>query len=51
MRSDPTVIAKLRSAHPKMTWGLYLPDQDRWLDFLFHRELEARQFAKNLMRP
>ena len=48
MLPNPTIIAKLRSAHPKMTWGLYLPDEDRWLDLLFNQELEARRFAKNL---
>ncbi len=50
MPNDPTIIAKLRFAHPKMTWGLYLPDEGRWLDLLFNQELEARRFAKNLMR-
>ncbi|MBB3692457.1 hypothetical protein [Sphingomonas sp. BK580] len=50
MPSNPTIIAKLRSAHPKMTWGIYLPDEGRWLDFLFHSELEAHKFAKRLMR-
>jgi len=50
MPNGPTIIAKLRSAHPKMTWGLYLPDEDRWLDLLFNQELEARRFAKNLMQ-
>jgi hypothetical protein len=46
----PTIIARLRSTHPKMTWGLYLPDEDRWLGLLFNQELEARRFAKNLMQ-
>jgi hypothetical protein len=32
------------------TWGLYLPDEDRWPDLLFKRELDARRFAKGLMR-
>lgn len=50
MPSSPTIIAKLRSTHPRMTWGIYLPDEDRWLDLLFNQELEARRFAKKLMR-
>lgn len=50
MPANPTIIAKLRSDHPRMTWGLYLPDEDRWLDLLFNQELEARRFAKNLMQ-
>lgn len=46
----PTIIAKLRSAYPKMTWGLYLPEENRWLDLLFNQQLEARRLAKNLMQ-
>lgn len=45
-----TIIAKLRSAHPKMTWGIYLPDEDCWLDLLFHQELDARRFARDLVK-
>jgi hypothetical protein len=50
MPPQPTIVAKLRSADPKITWGLYLLDEDRWLDLLFNQELEARRFAKNLMQ-
>lgn len=50
MPNGPIIIAKLRSAQPKMAWGLYLPDEDRWLDLLFNQELEARRFAKKLMQ-
>jgi hypothetical protein len=45
-----SIIAELRFSHPKMTWGLYLPSEDRWLDLLFNQELEARRFAKNLIQ-
>jgi hypothetical protein len=33
-----------------MTWGLFLPDEERWLDLLFNAERDARKFAKDLMQ-
>ncbi len=45
-----TVIAKLRPDREVDTWGLFIPAEDRWVDVLFHRELDARRFAKRLMQ-
>lgn len=49
MRHNPTVIARLRPDRSGGTWGIFLPDEDRWLELLFDREREARHFAKDLM--
>ncbi|WP_436804220.1 hypothetical protein [Sphingomonas sp. DT-51] len=50
MLRNPTIIVKLQSAHPKMTWGLFLPNENRWLALLFDRERDARRFAKDHMQ-
>lgn len=49
MPQTSRIVAKLRPEGPRETWGLYLPDEERWLDLLFVRELDARRFAKDLM--